>query len=268
MAGLLSLRAQSPTIFAKSTPNFQNSNNVSANFIKFGFKSRPLRCSIRKSSISIAPKASVESVEYTTEPTTNVKFPKELTVPGCSKPLILLGTGFREKVFAIIGVKVYAAGLFVGNSIKENLSSFNGKSAKEISDDSSIFNSIFNGPLEKSLNIKLVRDVDGKTFWNALNDVISTRVQTLSGNDENALSIFRDTFLNRNLKQGTYIFLTWVSPSKLLVSVSSEEFPSKIDTEIESLNVSYALFDGFFGDSPVSPSLKSSVINGLHLILN
>lgn len=48
-------------------------------------------------------------------------------------------------MFAIIGVKVYGAGFFVDPSIKEHLSPFKGYSDKEISDDSSIFDSICNG---------------------------------------------------------------------------------------------------------------------------
>jgi len=35
----------------------------------------------------------VSSADYIVEPATSVKFPKELTVPGCSDSLILLGTG-------------------------------------------------------------------------------------------------------------------------------------------------------------------------------
>lgn len=37
--------------------------------------------------------AAVGSSEHVVEPGTNVKFPRELRVPGCSGSLILLGTG-------------------------------------------------------------------------------------------------------------------------------------------------------------------------------
>lgn len=49
----------------------------------------------------------------------------------------------------------------------------------------------------------------------------------------------------------------------LQVSVSSAGMPSGVDATIESNNVSPALFDVFFGDEPVSPSLKAAVSNGL-----
>ncbi|XP_040986762.1 fatty-acid-binding protein 3, chloroplastic isoform X1 [Juglans microcarpa x Juglans regia] len=211
--------------------------------------------------------ASSSSVEYTEEPTTNVKFQRSLSLPGCSSSLSLIGTGYREKVFAIIGVKIYAAGLYVNQSILFKLNAWKGKSAAEIQENSSLFNSIFQSPLEKSLQIVLVRDVDGKTFWDALDDAISPRIKAPTSIDELALSTFRSIFQGRPLKKGTFIFLTWLDPSKMLVCVSSDGLPASVDAEIESENVTLALFDVFFGNTPVSPSLKDSVASGLATIL-
>ncbi|KAM0933135.1 putative chalcone isomerase [Dioscorea sansibarensis] len=216
----------------------------------------------------LTPKASVGSAEYIVEPGTSVNFSGEIKVPGCSESLVLLGTGFREKVFAIIGVKVYAAGFYVASSIKERLDAWRGKQASEIVNDSTLFTSIFKAPFQKSLKIVLVRDVDGKTFWNALNDVILPRIKEPSSVDEFALSTFRDTFQKRDLKNGTLILLTWVEPSKMLVSISSDGFPSNTDAVIESENVTMALFDGYFGDSPVSPTLKFSVADSIATVIN
>ncbi|KAK9268632.1 hypothetical protein L1049_000389 [Liquidambar formosana] len=214
-----------------------------------------------------ASSSSVRSAEYMEEPTTNVKFQTSLSLPGCSSSLSLLGTGYREKVFAIIGVKVYAAGLYVNQSIINRLSAWKGSSAAEIQEDSSLFNSIFQDPLDKSLQIVLVRDVDGKTFWDALDDAISPRIKAPTPVDEVALSTFRGIFQGRPLKKGTFIFLTWLDPSKMLVCVSSDGLPSGVDATIESKNVTSALFDVFLGDAPVSPSLKASVANGLASLL-
>lgn len=74
-------------------------------------------------------------------------------------------------------------------------------------------------PTEKSLKISLVRDVDGDTFWNALNDVISPRIKEPTTTDDSALSTFRNTFQGRPLKKGTVILLTWAEPSKMLVKI-------------------------------------------------
>ncbi|XP_059443067.1 fatty-acid-binding protein 3, chloroplastic [Corylus avellana] len=211
--------------------------------------------------------SSVGTAEYTEEPTTNVKFQRSLSLPGCSGSLSLLGTGYREKVFAIIGVKVYAAGLYVNLSILNQLNAWKGKSTAEIQGSPSLFNSIFNSPFEKSLQIVLVRDVDGKTFWDALDNAISPRIKAPAAIDESALSTFRSIFQGRPLKKGTFIFLSWLDPSKMLVCVSSNGLPSSVDAEIESGNVTCALFDVFFGNAPVSPSLKDSVSKELATIL-
>ncbi|CAJ2659460.1 unnamed protein product [Trifolium pratense] len=210
---------------------------------------------------------SAVNAEYIEEPATNVKFQTSLSFPGCSDSLALSGTGYREKVFAIIGVKVYAAGLYLNQSIISELNAWKGQSKDAIQGNSSLFKTIFQSPLEKLLQIILVRDVDGKTFWDALSDAISPRIAKPTNADETALTTFRSVFQDRPLKKGTFIFLTWLNPTKLLVSVSSTGVPSNIDATIESANVSYALFDVFLGDSPVSPSLKASVAESLSKVL-
>ncbi|XP_020688813.1 fatty-acid-binding protein 3, chloroplastic isoform X2 [Dendrobium catenatum] len=178
-------------------------------------------------------------------------------------PLPPKASGFREKTFAIIGVKVYAAGFYTKSSIKLTLDALKGKPAGTVLEDSSLFKSVYQAPLDKSLWIILVRHVDGQTFWNALNDVISPRIKKPTAVDESALSTFRNTFQGRDLMQGTSIFLTWTQHSNMLVSISSDGFPTEVDAKIESPNVTLALFDAFFGDSPVSPTLKVSVADGL-----
>ncbi|KAJ8430651.1 hypothetical protein Cgig2_000642 [Carnegiea gigantea] len=210
-----------------------------------------------------ASSSSVGNAEYTEEPATSVKFPKSVNLPDCSGPLSLLGTGYREKVFAIIGVKVYAAGFYVNPFMLKDLSPWKGKSSNEVEKDSAVFRSIYESALEKSLQIILVRDVDGKTFWDALDEAISPRLNAPTPVDDSALSTFRSIFQGRSLNKGTLILLTWLEPSKMLVSVSSNGLPTNSGAPIESLNVTRALFDVFFGESPVSPTLKASVAAGL-----
>ncbi|KAK7401725.1 hypothetical protein VNO78_13428 [Psophocarpus tetragonolobus] len=214
-----------------------------------------------------AASSSAANAEYVEEPATNVKFETPLSFPGCSNSLTLFGTGYREKVFAIIGVKVYAAGLYLDQSITSKLNDWKGQSKDAIQGNSSLFVTIFQSSFEKSLQIILVRDVDGKTFWDALSEAISPRIPEPSTMDETALTTFRGVFLDRPLKKGTSIILTWLNPSRLLVSVSSNGIPSTVDATIDSANVASALFNVFLGDSPVSPSLKASVAEGLSKVL-
>ncbi|KAL2502415.1 Fatty-acid-binding protein 3 [Forsythia ovata] len=72
-------------------------------------------------------------------------------------------------------------------------------------------------PLEKSLHIILVRNVDGKTFWDALDEAVSPRIKSPTPVDKRALSTFSSIFQGRALKKGTSIFLTWLDPTKMLV---------------------------------------------------
>ncbi|OIT00311.1 PREDICTED: fatty-acid-binding protein 3, chloroplastic [Nicotiana attenuata] len=211
--------------------------------------------------------ASSSSVGSAEEPATKVKFQRSLSLPGCSTSLSLLGTGYREKVFAIIGVKVYAAGLYVNDSVFSRLDDWRGHSAAAIQQDTSLFNMIFEANLEKSLRIVLVRDIDGKTFWDALDEAISPRIKSPTAEDKSALSTFRGVFQGKPLKKETSIFLTWIDPTKMLVSLSFDGTPSSVDATIESTNVASALFDVFLGGDPVSPSLKASVANGLEAAL-
>lgn len=200
---------------------------------------------------------------FVIEETTNVKFPRELTVPGYTEPLVILGTGYREKFF----VKVYAAAFYVDYSISVDTEQWREKFSIETFDASSVFDSIFEAPVVKSLNIILVRDVDGKTFVNALDDVIARRIKKPTADEESALSAFQNTFLGRNLKQRTGIYLTWLEPSRMLISISANQGPCQVDAEIKSATVNYALYDGFFSSSPVSPTLRSSTAQLLEAIL-
>ena len=119
----------------------------------------------------------------------------------------------------------------------------------------------------KSLSIILVRDVDGKTFVKALDDIIARQIKKPSAEEEQSLSTFQKTFLGRSLKQGTTVYLTWLEPSKLLISIAGNQDPCQVDAEITSATVNYALYDGFLGSSPVSPTLRSSTALLLEAIL-
>lgn len=212
-------------------------------------------------------KARVGTEDFIVEPATNVKFRTSLKVPGGSSSLSLAGIGFREKKIAIISVKVYAAGLYVDATITSYLVAWSGKLESQIEQDNLFFNAVFEAPVEKSLQIVLVRDIDGETFWGALDEALSPRLKTKGAAEQKALEIFRETFQGRSLKRGTTIYLNWLKPSILLVSISSDGSPSVADVTIDSPVVAFALFDVYFGSHPVSLPLKKSVASGLASII-
>ncbi|XP_047090676.1 fatty-acid-binding protein 3, chloroplastic-like [Lolium rigidum] len=217
----------------------------------------------RRPQISFAAGGGAVGDAFVIEGTTNVKFSRELMVPGSTEPLIVLGTGYRDKFF----VKVYAAAFYVDYSIGVDTEQWRKKVGIEAFDASTVFDSIFKAPVVKCLSITLVRDVDGKTFVKALDDVIARQIKKPTAEEESSLSTFRNIFLGRNLKQGTSIYLTWSEPSVMLVSISTNQDASQVDAEIKSASVNYALYDGFFGSSPVSPTLRSSTAQLLEALL-
>ncbi|KAL6640178.1 hypothetical protein ACP70R_015580 [Stipagrostis hirtigluma subsp. patula] len=212
-----------------------------------GLVYRAARSGARRLPVSAAAGGGAVGDAFVIEGATNVKFPRELTVPGYTDSLVILGTGYRDKFF----VKVYAAAFYVDYSLGINTEQWSEKVA----------------PVVKSLSIILVRDVDGKTFVKALDDVILRQIKIPGAEEKSALSTFQNTFLGRNLKQGTSIYLTWLEPSRMLISISENQDPGQVDAEIKSAAVNHALYDGFFGNSPVSPSLRSSTAQLLEALL-
>ncbi|PAN05594.1 hypothetical protein PAHAL_1G172000 [Panicum hallii] len=221
------------------------------------------RSAARRLPVALATGGGAVGDAFVTEGSTNVKFPRELIVPGYTGSLVILGTGYRDKFF----VKLYAAAFYVDYSLGIDTEQWKEKIGIESFDSNSVFDSIFKAPVVKSLSIILVRDVDGKTFVNALNDVIARKIKKPNAEEESSLSTFQNTFLGRNLKQGTSIYLTWMEPSRMLISISENQDPSQVDAEIKSATVNYAVYDGFFGNSPVSPSLRSSTAQLLEALL-
>ncbi|KAF0935481.1 hypothetical protein E2562_033623 [Oryza meyeriana var. granulata] len=53
----------------------------------------------------------------------------------------------------------------------------------------------------------------------------------------------------------------------LVILGTGNQDPCEVDAEITSATVNYALYDGFFGSSPVSPTLRSSTAQLLEAIL-
>eukprot|EP01018_Ginkgo_biloba_P025911 Gb_01337 [translate_table: standard] len=142
-----------------------------------------------------------------------------LMVPCKLRPTKILMQSLKEKKIAFIGVKVYAIGFYVDAAIRSSLAAWNGKLGSQIEQDSIFFKAVSEAPVEKSLQIVLVRDIDGETFWSALDEALSPRLKFMGAAEQKALAIFQETFKGRPLKQGTIINLTWLQPSIMLAAL-------------------------------------------------
>jgi hypothetical protein len=85
-------------------------------------------------------------------------------------------------------------------------------------------------PFEKALEIVLARDVDGATFWGALDEALVPRLKAADNgvHGEAALADFGKVFQGRALKQGTRIILAWVQPSNLKVLFPLHQYDSHV----------------------------------------
>lgn len=73
------------------------------------------------------------------------------------------------------------------------------------------------------------KDIFGRIEW--CHHTYNCKIDWYQRN-EAALSVLHTTFMDRNLKEGTYIFLTWVEPSKLLVCENPFWFTSLVPYQL------------------------------------
>ena len=191
------------------------------------------------------------------EPATKVSFDDSL-----DGGLTCIGAGVREKKIAIINVKVYAVAMYAdAESCKSELAS--GKS-------------LLTGEFDKALMIELVRDVDGKTFWEALDEAVTPRIKEIATNmatkeddegnfmatvaeaaevaEEAAMDgcdELRGLFAGQNLKKETRVCIKWC-PTAGTLEVGIVGGGNMLN--MKSMELAQALFDVYVGDAPISPN--------------
>mmetsp|Transcript_32744 Transcript_32744/g.52486 ORF Transcript_32744/g.52486 Transcript_32744/m.52486 type:complete len:250 (-) Transcript_32744:291-1040(-) len=196
------------------------------------------------------------------EPGTKTSFPDMLE----GAALTCVGAGVREKKVAIVNVKVYAVALYVDASpCKAELAA--GKS-------------LLHGAFDKALLIQMARDVDGKTFWEALDQALTPRIRGIAtdmatkeddeGNfmssvaeaaevaEESAMDQcddLRALFSGQNLKKATQVLIKWCPGSEAGGVEGSLEVGvvgGAAALSLSSMELAQALFDVYLGDAPIS----------------
>ena len=202
------------------------------------------------------------------EPATKVSFPKTFNPHG-GDTMQCIGAGVREKKIAIINVKVYGVAMYVDAAkCKEELA--NG-------------GSLLTGSFDKALLVQLVRDVDGKTFWEALDEAVGPRIRRIAtdmataededGNfmasvaeaaevaEEKAMDEceeIKGLFQGRKLRKDDKVLIWW-SPNKGKFEIG---VVGGMPLELTSQQLAQAVFDVYCGDDPVSPSAYQSFVAG------
>ena len=201
------------------------------------------------------------------EPATKVSFPKTFNPHG-GDTMQCIGAGVRKKI-AIINVKVYGVAMYVDAAkCKEELA--NG-------------GSLLTGSFDKALLVQLVRDVDGKTFWEALDEAVGPRIRRIAtdmataededGNfmasvaeaaevaEEKAMDEceeIKGLFQGRKLRKDDKVLIWW-SPNKGKFEIG---VVGGMPLELTSHQLAQAVFDVYCGDDPVSPSAYQSFVGG------
>ncbi|KAH9542054.1 hypothetical protein CY35_14G095400 [Sphagnum magellanicum] len=191
-------------------------------------------------------------------------------VPTPRRSAEVLAAGVREKQIAFLKVKVYAVAVYVEDGIRSFLASWHGKEAADLAKDDALYKVLTEAPFEKALEIVLARDVDGATFWGALDEALVPRLKAADNgvHGEAALADFGKVFQGRALKQGTRIILAWVQPSNLKIAIAASLSANPVtEATINSRVLLFALFDVFLGSSAVSKSAKASVADGIAVLV-
>ena len=179
-----------------------------------------------------------------------------------------MGATVRSKKIAFIGVKVYAIALYVEAE----------KAAHEMGvrdrggffdNDGDFCSALVDGGFIKTLQIELVRDVDGSTFVEALNEALTPRM-SLTG-ELSTLGKFKSFFEEKKLTKGTNVTLMYRTDATLDVAVTPGKIPDwngrVADLSIPSPSLCRALFEVFLGENSVVPDGRKEWANGARALL-
>ncbi|GAX83469.1 hypothetical protein CEUSTIGMA_g10894.t1 [Chlamydomonas eustigma] len=165
-----------------------------------------------------------------------------------------LGAVTRLKRIIIVDVQVYSAALYVeADKCSKELGIRSRGGFFETDED--FCTSLLDGAFLKVLAIRLLRDVEGQQFAEALNKYLAPRM-TLSG-ETAKLDEFMALFMAKKLTSGTEVLLMWnvTGDTEVLVVPSASDSYKEVKPElrIRSLSLSRGLFETFLGSNSVVP---------------
>jgi hypothetical protein len=195
-------------------------------------------------------------------------------------PARCLGAVVRAKKIAILNVKVYAVALYVEAEraarelgVRSRGGFFDGGGGDV---DGDYCAALVDGAFCKALRIDLVRDVDGSTFYEALEEAMGPRVRMMGEGE--ALAAFGDFFGSRSkLAKGTAIMMLWRPDGAVEVATcvdgaargaSAFAAPDAPELAVQSPGLGRALFETFLGESSVvGPAGRAAWAAGARALL-
>lgn len=177
-----------------------------------------------------------------------------------------------------MSVKVYAVALYV--EAEKAARELGVRSCGGFFDDASTADSDFcaalaDGAFAKALRIDLVRDVDGATFYGALEEALAPRLRLMGGAAAAALKKFGGFFSGKKLTKGTSLALLQRLDGGLDVAVCADRTraaaafasPDAPALRIDAKGFGRSLFEVFLGDSSVVPEAKKAWAQGAKALL-
>ncbi|BDA46693.1 probable chalcone-flavonone isomerase [Coccomyxa sp. Obi] len=203
------------------------------------------------------------------EQSTGVEFPEVTTLWEGDK-MRSMGAGVRAKKFAFVPVKVYAVTVYVEAE----------KAARELgvrqrggffddNRDEDFTLALVDGAFAKALVVQLVRKVEGKQFYEALEEALAPRLR-LAG-DTGSLTKFGDFLSGRSLEKGTGVVLFYRVEGVLEVAVlppgTTDYSLAKPELRVESPMLCRALFEVYMGSESVVPDARAAWAAGARTLL-
>ncbi|KAK9865812.1 hypothetical protein WJX84_006743 [Apatococcus fuscideae] len=222
------------------------------------------RCGHHKQTSSVHCNA----ISTVREQATGVEFPSVAQFWE-GEPFRSLGAAVRQKKIAFVGVKVYAITLYVEADkaarelgVRKRGGFFQDAGTEEYAD------AIVDGAFSKLLQVQLVRNVDGETFFGALQEALEPRLR-LSG-DMKPLEEMKAFFAGQNFQKGMNILLL-ARPEGILEFVTGQAGTSfaqaRPSLRIESATLCRALLEVYLGGAAVIPDAREAWAKGARALM-
>ena len=191
-------------------------------------------------------------VEFVKEPKTGLQLPGQYCTRDTSDCSPLAGIGVRVKKIAGIGVKVYAAGLYIDAEAAKKAvgDQYKGKSAAAVAADDGLYRSLLSdSSIEKTVRLVFARDLDSKKIRDALVERLVPRL----GESSPSLKQFETFFDGIAFKKGQSLTFSAVRGT-LQTNIRGSNA-----ADINDSLLCEALFEAYLGPDPVIPQAKKAL---------
>nr|ATZ81763.1 chalcone isomerase [Iris domestica] len=194
-----------------------------------------------------------------------VPFPPQVTTT--TKPLALMGYGLTDVEIHFLQIKYNAIGVYLEESVLENLGKWKGKTSSELVEDDEFYEALISAPVAKHIRVVVIKEIKGSQYRVQLESAVRDRlaaVDKYEEEEEEALEKVADFFQSKYLKPNSVITFHF-SAIPLTVEISfTTEGKGEAKIKVENANVVEMILRWYLGGSgAVSPSTVKSLAEKL-----